>query len=315
MLNNQMSPKTESRFAELLPYFAFIFICFLCAIRDVFSEWFMKNSQESVSPYFTLFIFSAVTVLSCFIYLVFSRNGLRVLNKQVFSQWEHFKNALLVSVYTFLAFLCYFLAISTPLGAGLNSFIDYGTFPLFTAALAVFFLNEKIEKKFYIAALLCISGIALFMWPRIQLNTSVSAVLFIGLFYSLMGAFFSGFFSIYSKRLLNYGLDIIALVFIRLFFSTCALGLFILVKGEQHSFFVVLSLSVLGFFGATLLLILSTFALKKMKIKSFALVSYSIPILTYLFSWSFGHTTLFWIDIFASTLILSALFYYEYKKQ
>src|SRR5215469_2784811 len=85
-----------------------------------------------------------------------------------------------VNIFTLTAFLFYFLAISSPLGAGLNSFVDYGSGPVFTALIGAMLLHEPIGRTFWLSAVLAVTGIVALNAPRVSFD-NFSAIWLLGL--------------------------------------------------------------------------------------------------------------------------------------
>src|SRR4051794_28519030 len=91
---------------------ALVAFCFFSALRDTLSEILFKDEAYKASPIFVLFVFSVTTQLVSGAVVSISRRR----------HWgEGMRDIILVNVYTLSAFLFYFLAISLPLGAALNS--------------------------------------------------------------------------------------------------------------------------------------------------------------------------------------------------
>ena len=66
-------------------------------------------------------------------------------------------------------------AIRSPLGAGLNAFVDYGSSPFFTATLGAFLIQDRLSKWFAISACISVLGVMVLALPRLILVEFSSA--------------------------------------------------------------------------------------------------------------------------------------------
>lgn len=304
MANRQI----ESAAEDIWPYGALVLFCLLTAFRDVISENVFKDVHGGTSPQMSLLIFCAITQIGSLVYLLMT-GGLSKLWRLIrIDEKNRSFDVLMLNGFTLIGFLTYFLAIATPLGAGLNSFIDYAVNPLFTAIVAAYLVSENLTGLFWGCTAAAIIGLAIFFSPRISIDWSASG-LWVGLAFCITSAFASGVYRSYNKKLLALGFEKIPILFTRLIFATVALGIYC----AYHSEFAPMTLSrvgaltVLGFVGFFLPLALTLYILQKMHVKRFALAMYSIPIMTYGFSYMTGHTQFYSSDLLAMVIVFASL--------
>src|ERR1700684_519848 len=127
-------------------YLAFAGFCILSSCRDVLSEILFKDQQYDASPVFVLFVYSAVTQAVAVAVFV-SRLVSGDLNPRP-SLRSACKEILLLNFFTLAAFLLYFVAIDSPVGAAVNSFVDYGSSPIFTAMVGILLMQERLDRIF-----------------------------------------------------------------------------------------------------------------------------------------------------------------------
>lgn len=298
---------------KVLPVLALICFCSTTAVRDVLMEYlFGKNAYGEVSPQLTLFLFCIVAQVCCLLYL-----GLRGQLPKILSPLKSSKpvrqSLLWNNIFTLMAFLTYFLAIESPIGAGLNSLIAYATCPIFTVLAAAVFSGLKVDKKFVGTSVFCLAGISLFFIPRISLAENQSS-LFLGLFFCMAGAFAGGFFRYYNKTLLESGLEKIPLLFNRLILCSIVLGVWSFDELMATSYGLMGVVGLAGFLGFFIPLSLTLYIIQKLNIKSYVLYMYMTPILTYFLSSFVGKTTMLPLDLIAGGFVLGSLIYYEQKE-
>src|SRR2546423_14088362 len=145
-----------------IAYGAFLVFCILSSVRDTVSEILFKNAKLAASPLFVLFIYCVVTQVVAAIFVLRRRTTLFA----EAARSANLKSELIfLNIFTLAGFLFYFLAISSPLGAAVSAFVDYGLNPIFTAIVSTFFLQKTLDRNFFWSAAACIVGIVIFGMP------------------------------------------------------------------------------------------------------------------------------------------------------
>ena len=290
---------------RIAAYIALAAFCALSSARDVISEAIFKDQNYNASPIFTLFIYSFTTQLVAG-GLMLSRNGANALLKSV----KHEGDVLWLNIYTLLAFIFYFLAISSPIGAAINSFVDYGTGPLFTALIGTLLSQERLNKTFWLSATLSVAGIIVLNAPRIDVG-DFSFFWFVGLTLSLLSSLSSGFYRVYFKRLLSRQVTKSSIIFSRLFATTLMTGVILLINPHLFQIRLLPYVFLLGLLGFTAPLFLTLIIIQRVTIRRFAMLLFAIPVLTFAFSASIGYVHVFVSDIFAGAAVLVGLAIHE----
>jgi drug/metabolite transporter (DMT)-like permease len=288
-------------------YLAFAAFCCLSSSRDVISEFLFKDKLYDANPVFILFVYSAVTQAVAVITWL---GGLIVgPAKPMFHLQVIGKEVLLLNFFTLMAFLFYFIAIDSPVGAAVNSFVDYGSSPIFTAIIGVILMGERLDKAFLLTATIAGVGIVVLAAPRLHVDSVHLGIL--GLVLALLSSLSSGFYRVYFKVLLEKGLSKSAIVFLRLMAITLLLGGILFVRPELFRADILFKTALIGVLGFAIPLFLSLGALQRLAVRSYAMLLFLLPALTYALSASFGYGQLYVSDLFAGGLILLGVAVHE----
>lgn len=288
----------------------FVLFCCLSATRDVLSEVFLKKQEYQLSPVFILLIYSLTTQLIFGLHLLVRPRRVRTSN--TLASRDTVLALALLNVFTVIAYTTYFLAIASPLGAGLNSFVDYGTTPLFTAITGALLLGEKLNKRFWYSATLGLSGVFLFSISRISSDLSMSFAWLLGLTYALVSSLSSAAYRVYSKQLLSVGMDKSQILFYRLFGVTISLSVYAYIGKEVVQVEAILPVLITGIIGFSLPLFLILYVLEHMEIRQFAILWFLLPLITYFVSFGFGYTDVYVLDALAAICIVLGVSSYEF---
>jgi len=282
-------------------YILLFIFCALSAMRDVYSEFLFKGESD-LDPFYLLFVFSSITqiVSGSGVVFQYARHTDR---KFLFSR-KDINGLLWVNFYTLIAYVTFFLAIDTDAGAGIISLVDYGSSPLLTALVAVFLLNIKLDRIYWLGALVGITGILMLFFNRIGDYQGPISVLWLGIIFAIVSSLSSAFYRVYLKRLLNRGISKLAILFLRLFGVTFLLAGYLIVQPDAIDLEILPQLILLGLFSFTMPLLLILSVLQNTDIRHFSLLLFLIPAFTYLFSALLGHTEFFFLDILAAGFIL-----------
>lgn len=288
-----------------IAYVAFGAFCALSSARDVISEALFKNHTYNASPVFVLFVYCVVTQCVA---------GAVLLARHPFqcTKWITGRENYLIRLngFTLAAFFFYFLAINSPLGAAMNSFVDYGSSPAFTAIVGTLLGQERLDRTFAISALVSLAGILVLSAPRVYID-EFSLLWVVGLSFSFISSISSAFYRVYYKLLLVDGMTKSAVIFIRLFGITIALGAILLIRPELFRVDLLAETAILGFVGFTLPLFLTLIIIQRLTIRSFAMLLFAVPVLTFLLSASVGYAHLFVSDIVAAGLAVLGVVVHE----
>lgn len=289
-----------------IAYVAFIGFCILSSSRDAISEFLFKDDAYRASPIFTLLIYSLVTQ---------GISGIVCLRRLQWSWgfrpvWNLKKEVIWVNVFTLLAFVSYFIAIKSPLGAGLNAFTDYGTAPVFTAIVGALIIGDRLDKWFWLCASLSALAIATLALPRVTI-AHFSSAWFVGLVLAIFGSLFSAIYRVHFRILLTSGMPPSAIIFNRLHATTVTLGAVVLSDPHLFRGDLVLQASLIGLFGFCAPLFLMLMVIRRVNIPDLAMLLFAFPALTLLMSAGFGYTRLYWSDLLAGVVMLVGLATYE----
>jgi drug/metabolite transporter (DMT)-like permease len=289
-----------------IAYLAIAGFCLLSAVRDVASEVYFKNRLYEAGPVFVLFVFSIVTQgCAALSFLVSSAPSAR----QIFSK-STLGALLWLNIFTFAAFILYFLAIGSPIGASVNSFIDYGSGPIFTAIVGMVLTGERLNRFFAWSAFVSFIGVVILSAPRLQL-ADVSVLWLLGLVMALLSSLCGAFYVVYFKILLQAGLAKSAIIFLRLIMTTLGLGTVLVVRPELFRADIFAEIAVLGIFGFAAPLFLTLTILQRVTISAYAMLLFLVPVLTYLLSGALGYGRLFYSDLLAAGLIFYCVAFFE----
>jgi drug/metabolite transporter (DMT)-like permease len=288
-------------------YFAFGAFCVLSAARDVLSETLFKDQAYNASPIFVLFVYCVITQLVAGAVLLFTR-PVQALPGSVSSTAQ----VIWLNGFTLAAFLFYFLAIDSPIGAAVNSFVDYGSGPVFTAVVGVLLAGERLDLTFAICAVLSVGGIVVLGLPRVTI-TEFNLLWIGGLALSLLSSLSSAFYRAYFKLLLTAGMTKSAVIFARLFGLTIVLGSVLLIKPHLFRSDLLINTCVLGLIGFTLPLFLTLTIIERLTIRSFAVLLFALPAITFFLSAVLGYDRLFPSDVVAGALTLAGVAVHEHR--
>jgi drug/metabolite transporter (DMT)-like permease len=292
-----------------IPYLAFAGFCVLSSARDVLSEAVFKDETSSASPVFVLFVYSVVTQIVAGAMLLGARAApeQKPEPKQIDGRGVHF---LWLNGFTLAAFLFYFLAINSPLGAAMNSFVDYGSSPIFTAIVGALLAGERLDKAFAASALISFGGIVILSAPRVYLE-QFSWLWMAGFAFALLSSVSSAFYRVYFRLLLVGGTSKSAVIFVRLCGLTLALGAILLIRPELFRVDLLAETALLGLLGFAAPLFLSLTIIQRLTLRSFAMLLFAVPALTFLLSASAGYARFFPSDIVAAALTIFGLVLHE----
>jgi drug/metabolite transporter (DMT)-like permease len=289
-------------------YIAFILFCMLSAARDGLSELLFKDSRFAAHPIFVLFVFSVTTqVIAALVAVMLHRPHWPVGSA---SYAGVAKDLLNLNVFTLIAYVAYFYAISTPLGAGLNSFIDYGSGPLLTALVAKLLLGERLDKAFAVAAVVSSLGLLLFGVTRVELGAT-SLPWLVGVALALLSSLSSALYRVFFKRLLNKGMAREWTIFYRLMGLSVGLGVMLLLYSDYVQLRILAPLIVLAIVGFAVPLLLVVFVIQQFALRSFAMMLFLLPVMTYGLSAALGYSQPRLLDIPAASLVLAGVIFHE----
>jgi drug/metabolite transporter (DMT)-like permease len=298
-----MQPATSRNIA----YVAFAAFCLLSSVRDVVSEIFFKDRLYEASPVFVLFVYGAVAQLMAVAFF-FAESTLGELRKIYFrSMW---KELLSLNVFTLSAWFFYYLAIDTPLGAALTSFVEYGSGPIFLAVVGALVAGEPINRAFAWSAAASLAGIAILAEPRFEVG-AVSWLWILGLSLALLTGLSSAFYRVSFKLLLEVGLAKSAIVFLRLVAMTILLGAYLCFRPDKFRGDLLLPLAVVGALTFAIPLFLMLTVLRRIPVVNYAMLLFCVPAATYILAGMFGYGSFFLSDFIAAGFILLGITVYE----
>jgi drug/metabolite transporter (DMT)-like permease len=281
-------------------YAAFGMFCVLSSCRDIVSEYFFKHDLYDASPIFVLFTYSVVTQFVATLVLC----GTGITFFRTVALLSDLRNELLwLNFFTLMAFLFYFFAIKSPMGAGVNAFVDYGSGPIFTAFVGAFLLKQRLDIRFALCSSISVGGIALLSMPRL-LSSDISLFWALGLLLALLSSLCSAFYRVYSKIALDKGMTIATIVLLRLSLVTLVLGGILIVQPDLFRLDLLLPTAIVGVVGFCLPLFLILTVIQRVTIPNFAMLLFLLPALTLSFSVGLGYTQFYVSDAVAAGLIL-----------
>ena len=279
--------------ARITAYACFLLFCFLSSLRDVISELYFKAPESEVSPIYTLFVYSIVTQAIAALYVAIRRqpSALAHIRMMAFS-----KENIYINFFTLTAFLFYFLAIASPLGAAMNAFVDYGVGPTITALVGAVIAKERLNKVFAYSAVCSSVGIIIFAAPRLQI-AGLSILWLGGIFLALLSVVSTAIYRSYFKVLLNAGTDKAAIVLLRMSGLSIVLGAILIFQPFLFSAQRFIETAALGLIGFAFPLFLSLTILQNVTIRSFSMLLFLYPVLTYWGSASVGLVKVYGSDL------------------
>jgi Glycosyl hydrolase 108 len=132
-----------------------------------------------------------------------------------------------------------------------------------------------------------------------------------GLAFSLLSSLSSAFYRVYFRLLLVRGMMKSAVIFFRLFGLTVALGGILLVRPDLFRSDLLLKTSILGLVGFTVPLFLSLTIIQRLTLRSFAILLFALPAITFFLSASMGYAQLFPSDVAAGALAIIGIVLHE----
>ncbi len=292
-----------------LVYSVFVLFCLLSALRDTLSEALFKGARSGANPIFVQFVYSVSTQLLA-LAVIGAQRVLRKPSAPLHSPREAVKPLILVNIFTLVAHSTFFLAISSPLGAGLNSLVDYGASPVFTAFAGIIVLRTKLDKDFWKACRWSVLGIGVFGLGRVH-DAALSTLWGAGLVLALVSSLCSGFYRIYLKLLMSEGANKAVVVFYRMIGSTLITGSILVARPDWFRADLLLPTGLVGLCGFALPLFLMLFVIQRLRVQSFAALLFLMPMLTYAFSVLTGYAHLHWSDVLGGLIIFAAVVCYE----
>jgi drug/metabolite transporter (DMT)-like permease len=298
-----------------LKFAIFLLFCILSSTRDSFSELLFKGDETKINPYFLLFIFSIVTQTTALLgtlALSSEREGIT----KAFNRGRY-REVIALNFFTLIAFLLYFLAIASPIGAATNSLIDYGTSPIFTAIVGSILLGRDLSKGFLIGSLVCMSGVALIYLTSInnEIYSISNTHTTLGLLYALGSSASSAMYRIYFKKLLNDGISKSLIVFTRLLGISTVLGFYIFFHPYLWISDMIIQASLVGLFSFTIPLFISLFVLQRVSIENFSMLLFLLPAFTTIESTLLGYYDMSLTKIYGVILLLAGMYIFEQKKE
>ncbi len=288
----------------LITYVILALCCIAAAWRDVGAEYLFKN-YENLHPLFVLFLGCLLTQILMLVIMSIKRPKLVPIPK------SSKKDIYALNVFTFLSFLTYFLAIKSPLGATVNSYIAFGVDPIITALLLAIQFKQKISRNFILSVIPCVVGIFLLGWSNIKgLNVSIKDWS-IGFSFSVLSSLFYAYYIIYLKRILNIGIGPVVANFFRLTLTNIALGAFFILNPELVKDVNLLEVLGIGAVGFAMAFFIFTFLVQKTNIQQLVILAFLFPVFTNIVSAFSGLYKFSFLGLMGSILILSSMAIYE----
>jgi drug/metabolite transporter (DMT)-like permease len=293
---------------SMLAYVLFFIFCALSSLRDVLSERLFKLHGIGLSPVFVLFVYSVETQFIAFVII-----AARHLRRDPDLVRSSLGELIALNVFTLIAYLTFFLAINTQLGAALNSFVDYGTGPVFTAIAGWVFLKERLNSRFVAAAMICSAGILLFAFPLIA-QQRLTFNWCSGVLFALASSAAGAMYRIYYKMLLNQGVSKSAIVLYRLSGLSFVLGAILIFRPQMFRSQYLGQVATVGLVGFTGPLFLILFVLQKVRVAHFSIMLFLMPVLTYAFACWMKLTRPSLGDLAAGAVIFLGVAVYEMSR-
>jgi drug/metabolite transporter (DMT)-like permease len=292
---------------RIIAYIAIVAFCALSSARDVISELLFKGQAYKADPIFVLFVYSAVTQLVGVVVFALGPRATRPTSARLGKA----KNEIIyLNVFTAAAFALYFAAIRLPLGAAMNSFVDYGTGPIFTALVGAHMLRERLDRSFAYVCIVSLAGLLLLNIPRIE-TEQASAQLWLGIGCALLSSVAGAYYTIYYKLLIVRGLPKSLIITLRLVVLTVVLGFLLAMDRELFRIDLLIPTAILGLIGFTLPLFLILNIVQHVTIRRYSILLFLVPALTLLFSIFAGYETLRTFDVLGAGILILAVGYHE----
>ncbi|MEE6249933.1 MAG: DMT family transporter [Bdellovibrionota bacterium] len=288
-------------------------LCILSAFRDVLSDFWLSDSASALSSSGLFFVFVSVCVFLSFLLILQNKKD-RAELKAFFEHPSKIFKIIILNAASFLAYFFYFKSLETNLGSGLISFIDYSLIPVAIAFIAWTFFKEDLKPSFFVTLGFCLVGLAIVLLPRtsdLQFNSQDS---WLGIFYIFLSVLGSAWVSNLMKILLVNGSSRAIVLFLRFFLVPIFFGIYLLIFAPQNLDGIsdrVLPLIGLGVVGFFVPMYFMTFALQRLSLHSFALMTTLIPVSTVILSVMFGLENLMKFDFLGFIVLIFGILYYE----
>jgi drug/metabolite transporter (DMT)-like permease len=299
--------KTSQLSDHIIAYIAIVAFCALSSARDVISEFFFKGQAYKASPIFVLFVYSTVTQLVGVVVFALSPKASRPTSAELGKA----RNAIVyLNLFTAAAFALYFAAIRLPLGAAMNSFVDYGSGPIFTALVGAQMLHERLDRSFVYVCVASLAGLLFLGVPRIE-SEQASAQWLLGVGCALLSSVAGAYYTIYYKMLIVRGIPKSLIITLRLVFLTVILGFLLIMNQELFRVDLLISTAILGLIGFTLPLFLILNVVQRVTIRRYSILLFLVPALTLIFSIVAGYEALRALDVLGAGILILAVSYHE----
>lgn len=183
--------------------------------------------------------------------------------------------------------------------------------PLFAIMLAILFLKERPNKKFWLWALLAILG-GYFLTYEFHLpNFSKQASLIQASLYSLLAAFSFGAGTVFSKKSLST-LNFKEVTYFRYFFTALFVGIFVFATGREVSFQTVTKVNWFYFFLISLTagagsIFLYNYGLKRVKAIVSTIAELLFPISSVIFDYLINGNKLSYVQLVSAGIMVFAI--------
>jgi drug/metabolite transporter (DMT)-like permease len=264
-----------------------------------------KGQLYKANPIFVLFIYSAVTQL---VGVVLFALGPRASRPTAAGLGNARNEIIYLNLFTAAAFALYFAAISLPLGAAMNSFVDYGSGPIFTALVGAQILRERLDRNFIYVCIASLAGLLFLSVPRIE-GEQASAQWLLGVGCALLSSVAGAYYTIYYKTLIARGFPKSLIITLRLVFLTLILGFMPTINRELFRLDLLIPTAILDLIGFTLPLFLILNIVQRVTIRRYSILLFLVPALTLMFSIFAGYETLRPFDILGAGILILAVVY------
>lgn len=295
-------------------YTSMLLYCLLSSLRDALWGKYLQIGSPLVSASYALLSGCLVTIFIAATFGVTSRQ-ISIDKLRRFSYPGGWQDFFIINVATVGAYYAYLLAVASPIGPGLTCFVDYALNPLSTMAMAVLVLGVKWNRSLLLSLLFAMGGIVLFFVPRLSAQLTIDNRFLMGIGFALTSALLGGVFKVYSKKALENGLGKMEVLFGRLVVLTIVLATHVLMVRASLTGNQVLALIAWGFFGFFLPLLLFLRVIERLSMDSIVLLSFSIPLLSYLFSALLGLQKILPLDTVAAALVFLAVYFHETRRR
>jgi len=288
---------------KLQGWAAIVLFCICSAARDVASERLFREGEVRAD----VLVFGVFGTAAALAAVSLGPRALWDAGVRATRSRRDARDLVSLNLFTGLAYFLYFVAISTPLGASMNIFVDYAMNPMFTAAAALVLLGASVRHA-VAPSVVCVVGMLAFVQPAVSLDRGI----LLGVVAAVGSAAAAGVYRVNNKALLDRGWGKRELVFLRLQLLILTLGLY-LSMADAHALVGAPwgRLVVLGALGAFLPLVLFQVALQQLPIVTLAMALFGVPIVTATAAWLVGAGPLSWSQVPGAALILLGVGLYE----